>query len=253
MGGLISVCRSFNLPSKLSIPIATPSANAQWHTEGAKVDSEKPTIVNLNFDGYEIIKIFSISAKVQRMSVPAFEAYLVDELYSCVMGTVENSLVNGTGTEQGTGIESITWTPGTNAVNYAAGTIPEYKDFVSTIALLKRGYSANASWAMNNATLYTHVYGVVDDTKRPIFIADPKQEHIGHILGKPVVIDDNIAGGDIYIGDFRYMGYNFAEAPIIEISRESSFNRWLIDYRCMAIAYTKPIIDEAFVKLMQGA
>lgn len=251
MGGLLSVCRSFNLPVKLSVPVATLSANAQWHTEGAKVDTEKPTVVKVDFDGYEIIKIFSISAKVRRMSVPAFEQYLIDELYACIMGTVENSLVNGTGSDQGTGLETITWTPGTNAVTYSSK--PKYEDFVSTMALLKRGYSAGAYWAMNNATLYTHVYGVVDDNKRPIFVADPKQEQIGHILGKPVVIDDNIADGNIYVGNFQYMGYNFAEAPIIEVSRESSFNKGLIDYRAMAIADTKPIVEEAFVKLHDSA
>ena len=252
MGGLLSVCRAFNLPAKLSVPVATPSANAQWHTEGAKVDSEQPAIVNVSFDGYEIIKIFSISAKVRRMSVPAFEQYLIDELYACVMGTVENALVNGTGSEQGKGLETITWAAGSNAVTYAKGSKPKYTDFVSTIALLKRGYSAGAYWAMNNSTLYQCVYSVVDDVKRPIFIADPKQEQIGHILGKPVVIDDNIADGDIYLGNFQYVGYNFAEAPIIEVSRESSFNKGLIDYRALAIADTKPIVEEAFVKLHEA-
>ncbi len=246
-GGLLAVCRAFNLPSKLSVPVATPSANAQWHTEGAKVDSEEPATVNVSFDGYEIMKVFSISAKVRRMSVPAFEQYLVDELYACIMGTVEAALVNGTGSDQGTGLESISWAAG-NSVEYS-GDVPEYADFVKAMALLKRGYSAGAHWAMNNATLYTHVYGVVDANERPIFIADPKQEQIGHILGKPVVIDDNIAAGDIYLGDFKYMGYNFAEAPVIEVSTQSSFKSGLIDYRAMAIADTKPIVSEAFVKM----
>ncbi len=252
MGGLLSICRAFNLPEKLAVPVATPSANAQWHTEGAKVDTEKPAIANVMFDGYEIIKIFSISAKVRKMSVAAFEKYLIDELYACVMGTVENALVNGTGSGQGTGLETISWTAGTNAIEYAKSTKPKYTDFVSTMAMLARGYSAGASWAMSNATLYTHVYGVVDDTKRPIFIADPKQEAIGHILGKPVVVDDNIAAGDIYLGNFQFMGYNLAEAPIIEVSRESSFSKGLIDYRALAIADTKPIATEAFVKMREA-
>jgi HK97 family phage major capsid protein len=250
-GGLISVCRGFNLPEKLSVPVATPSSNAQWHTEGAKVDSDDPAkaIVNVSFDGHEILKIFSISAKVRRMSIQAFEQYLVDELVACVMGTIENSLVNGTGSGQGTGLEKITWTPGNNAVAYS-DTL-KYTDVVAAMALLKRGYSAGASWAMNNATLYTRIYGIVDDNKRPIFVADPKNEHVGHILGKPIVIDDNIASGDIYLGDFKHMGYNLAEAPLIEVSRESSFNRGLIDYRALAIADTKPIVEEAFVKMFQ--
>ena len=39
------------------------------------------------------------------------------------------------------------------------------------------------------------------------------------------------------------------EGIAIEVSRESSFKKGLVDYRAMAIADTKPIVGEAFVKL----
>lgn len=252
MGGLISVCRSFNLPTKIAVPIGTPATKAAWHTEGQAVESEKATVATVSFNGYEILKVFSISAAAKKMSIAAFENYIIDELNACVMECIADALVNGTGEGQGTGLETITWTVGTNAVEYANGSTPEYKDFVAAMALLKRGYNQGAKWAMNNATLYTHVYGVVDQNKRPIFIADPKNESIGYILGREVVIDDNIADGDIYLGNFNYMGYNLAEGIVIEVSRESSFRSGLIDYRAMAIADCKPIVTEAFVKLHEA-
>ena len=252
MGGLISVCRSFNLPTKIAVPVGTPANKASWHTEGAKVESEKNTVATVSFNGYEILKVFSISAAAKRMSIDAFEKYLIDELNACVMECIADALVNGTGEGQGTGLESITWTKDTNAIEYANGDIPTYADFVAAMALLKRGYSQGAKWAMNNATLYTHVYGIVDQNKRPIFIADPKNESIGYILGREVVIDDNIADGDIYLGNFNYMGYNLAEGIVIEVSRESSFRSGLIDYRALAIADCKPIVTEAFVKLHEA-
>lgn len=252
MGGLISVCRSFNLPTKIAVPVGTPANKANWHTEGQAVESEKNTVATVSFAGYEIIKIFSISAAARRMSISAFESYMIDELNACVMECIADALVNGTGEAQGTGLESITWTKDTNAIEYANGSIPTYADFTKAMALLKRGYSQGAKWAMNNATLYTHVYGIVDQNKRPIFIADPKNESIGYILGREVIIDDNIADGDIYLGNFNYMGYNLAEGIVIEVSRESSFKSGLIDYRAMAIADCKPIVTEAFVKLHEA-
>lgn len=187
------------------------------------------------------------------MSIAAFESYITDELAACVMETIADSIVNGAGTTEGTGLETITWTKDTNAKEYTKGAIPTYTDFVSTIGLLKRGYSSGAVWAMNNATLYTHVYNVVDTSKRPIFIADPKQEAIGYILGRPVVIDDNIADGEIYLGNFKYFGYNMPEGIVIEVSRESGFTSGLIQYRALAIADCKPIVSEAFVKLYEAA
>ena len=249
MGGLISHCRSFNIPSNISVPIGTPSTKANWHTEGEKVESENPSekIAKVSFAGYEIIKIFSISASSKKMSISAFESYIIEELTNCVMECIADSLVNGTGTNQGTGIATgITWN-GENSFTFAENVA--YTDLTKMLAKLKRGYSAGAKWAMNNATLYNSIYGIVDTTGRPIFIADPKNENIGYILGKPVIIDDNIADDTIFLGNFNYLGYNIPEGIVVETSRESSFKYGVIDYRALAIADTKPLVAEAFIKL----
>lgn len=249
MGGLISHCRSFNIPSNISVPIGTPSTKANWHTEGEKVESENPAekIAKVSFAGYEIIKIFSISASSKKMSISAFESYIIEELTNCVMECIADSLVNGTGENQGTGIATgITWN-GENSFTFTENVT--YTDLTKMLAKLKRGYSAGAKWAMNNATLYNLIYGIVDTTGRPIFISDPKNENIGYILGKPVVIDDNIADDTIFLGNFNYLGYNIPEGIVVETSRESSFKYGVIDYRALAIADTKPLVAEAFIKL----
>ena len=223
----------------------TPSTKAAWHIEGAAVESEKVAPTNVVFDGNEILKVFSISAKVQSMSIGAFESYLTDELEACVMDTIADSLVNGTGSGQGTGIMSTF----TTATTITAQTKIDYLDVVNTVAKLKRGYANGAKWAMNNHTLYTVFFGMTDTTKRPIFIADPKSEGIGKILGFDVVVDDNIANNVVIFGNFNYMGYNLPSGIVIETSRESSFKSGLIDYRALAVADTKPLVNEAFVKL----
>lgn len=254
MGGLISNCRNFNIPTNISVPIGTPSSKANWHTEGVPVSTENPSdkIVNVSFAGYEIIKIFSISAAAKKMTIQAFESYMIDELTNCVMECIADALVNGTGADQGTGVlTGITW-DASNSFTFAKAGVPGYKDFTKMMAMLKRGYAAGAKWAMSNATLYNLVYGLTDLQERPIFIADPKNEGIGYILGKQVVIDDNIADDVILLGNFNYMGYNMPQGIIIETSRDSSFKSGLIDYRAMAIADTKPLVKEAFVKLSRA-
>ena len=252
-GGLLAEVRAFAMPTKIAIPVGTPANKAEWHVEGAEVEGEKAVTTSVVFDGHELIKVFSISAKTRTMSIAAFETYLAEELTACVMEAIADGLVNGTGLGQGTGLESgITWAAGTNLVE--ATTAIAYSDVVATIAALKRGYAKGAKWAMNNSTLYTTFYGMLDSNKRPIFIDDPKSEEVGKILGKEVVVDDNIADGVIYLGNFaQYMGYNLPEGIAVEVSRESSFRKGLIDYRALAIADTKPIVKEAFVKLAIAA
>lgn len=255
IGGLISSCRNFNIPTNISVPIGTPSSKAQWHTEGQKVDGENPSdnMASVKFGAYEIIKVFSISAAAKKMSISAFENYIIEELNNCVMECIADSLVNGTGEEQGTGIlTGVTW-DATNSITFEGSKGVTYKDFTKMMAMLKRGYAAGAKWAMNNATLYNQVYGLVDGQGRPIFVADPKNENIGYILGKPVVIDDNIEDDVIVLGNYNYLGYNIPDGIVIETSRESSFKSGLIDYRALAIADTKPIVKESFVKLSKQA
>ena len=260
MGGILGECRAFNIPTKVSIPVGTPSTKAAWHTEAAAVESENVTVAAISFDGYELMKVFSISAKVRRMSVSAFESYIVDELTACIMETLDYAIINGSGSGEGTGLESgITWrtsASGNNAKNHhqiAKTASFEYSDIIAFVALLKRGYAAGAKMAMNNSTLYNVFYTMSDNNERPLFIADLQNDTVGKVLGFPVVIDDNIADDTVYLGNFsKYMGFNMPEGIVVESSRESSFKKGVIDYRAMAIADCKPIVEEAFVKLSKA-
>lgn len=251
MGGLLAECRAFNVPANVAVPVATPSANAAWHTEGQAVDSVNASVASVNFAGFELIKLFSMSVKVNTMSIAAFESYLVQELTDCIFGQLDYSVVNGTGSGQGTGLESISWVAsegvGQNAVQ--ATTKITYANIVSLAGLLKRGYANGAVFACNNKFLYSVLYSMLDKNDRPIFVQDVQREGIGHVLGFPVVVDDNIADDEAYLGNFKFFGYNLADGITIEASRESSFRSGLIDYRAMAVADCKPIVSEAFVKL----
>lgn len=260
MGGLMAECRAFNVPTKIAIPVGTPKSKASWHVEGADVETEEVVPTAVTFDGYEIIKIFSISAKVRKMSISAFEAYLTDELTACVMECIADALINGTGSAQGTGLESgITWVDSGNGQNAVKTTKAiAYTDVIATAGLLKRGYAQGAKWAMNNKTLYNVFFGMADANAHPIFVAktlgEAKAGDVGRILGFDVVIDDNIEDDVIYLGNYsKYMGYNMPGGIAIEVSTQSSFKKGLIDYRALAIADCKPIVSEAFVKLYKAS
>lgn len=254
IGGIMSVARMFAVPAKMSLPVATPGGKASWNpTEGAPVDSEKANVAYVSFGSHEMIKVLSISASVKKMSVSAFESYLTEELTNCIMEGLADCAVNGSvsggSNVYGAGVNdgiSIVWTPDVNAIEYAENVT--YNDIVNTIALLKKGYSANARFAMNNATLYKQIYGLVDGNKRPIFVQDAQGDTVGKILGFEVVVDDNLADGEILFGDFNYLGVNLVDGIAIDVSTQSSFKAGRVDYRAMAIADTQVIVSEAFVK-----
>lgn len=250
MGGIMGIARGFNVPSNISIPVAIPMGAAQWHVEGAEVTPDKASTVPVDFAAHEIMKVISISAAVQTMSISAFESYLVDELTNSVMATLASAMVNGTGSGQATGVMSgITWDE-TNTVE--AATAITYANIVKAIATLKRGYANGAKFVCNNSTLYQDVYGLTDEIKRPVFVADPTEKGKGKILGFDVEVDDYMPDDTILFGNFKFYGYNLPAGIAIDMSRESSFKSGLVDYRAIAIADAKPILPEAFVKIAKA-
>jgi HK97 family phage major capsid protein len=254
MGGVLPICRGFNIPAKVMIPVGTPSSKAVWNTEGTPVESEAPSVTYVSFGAYEIIKVFSISAAVRKMSIAAFESYLAEELASCVMQCLADGVINGGGYSDGEGtglLEGISWTSANSVAFSGDDDTLTFQDIIDGISLLKRGYTNGAKFAMNNKTLYNQVYGLLDGIGKPVFIQDLQGDKIGKILGFEVVVDDNIEDDLILFGNFNYMGYNLPDGIAVEVSTQSSFKSGRIDYRAMAIADCKPIVTEAFVKIFK--
>lgn len=244
LGGVLALCRRFDIPANLAVPVATPEDAAQWHIEGAEMEASSAAPTNVIFNGHELMKVFSISAAARGMSISAYEKYLQEELSRVMLTALQQAAVNGTGNGQPVGVlPGVTW----SAANSITGAAPEFGAFLKTAALLKSGYSPGAAWAMNNATLYNVAMSVMDLAGKPM-LYEARDGGADRILGKPVVIDGFIPDNVVLFGDFSYYGVNYPQNILLEASRDSSFRKGLIDYRAMAVADGKPIIGEAFVK-----
>lgn len=249
-GGIMGLARGFSMPSGIAIPIATPTGKASWHAEGDAVDSEKVSTTSVTFGGYEIVKILSISEKVRRMSISAFESYLMEELNESVLSCLAESMVSGDGDGEATGIVSgITWTDDANQLTVDESDFG-WRNLVKLVGMMHRGYARNATFVTSNRAFYDLLMTLHDDNDRPLFVEDVKDGSQGRLLGKPVVIDDYMEDGQIILGDWRYYAYNLPEGIRLAVSEQSSFNRALIDYRALAIADAKPVLTDAFARLV---
>lgn len=260
-GGIMSIARSFNVPSNVSIPVGTPGSAAQWHTEGQAVDTEKANVASVKFAGNELMKVLSLSAATQSMSISSFEAYITDELTSSIMAALSQGMVSGTGEGQATGIlTGIDWIDAASAsegdvvnmVTVAADDELGFADILAAIAMLKRGYSAGAKFVCNNITLYQDIYGIHDEVNRPVYLADLVNAGPGRILGFDVVIDDYLPDHDVLFGNFAYYGFNMPAGIAIDMSRDSSFKSGLVDYRALCVCDAKCIVAEAFTRISKA-
>ena len=249
-GGIMSISRGFSMPSNISIPIATPGNEAEWHVEGARVEAGEVNPTNVEFGAFEIMKVLSMSVAARTMTIDAFEDYLADELTASVMACLAKTMVDGDGVKKGTGIlTGVEWEDGKNQLTVDESDWYDWKLFTRAIGMLHRGYGNGAKWVMNNATLYNDVYSLHDDNNRPVYVEDLTGKGQGRIFGHEVVLDDYLADHDIIFGNFGFYGYNLPGGIMLDVSRESSFRSGLVDYRAMALADSKPIIEDAFIHM----
>jgi len=245
-GGLFNEIRLFSVPANLAIPVATPGDPAAWHVEGDNVPRVNVTTASVKFSAFELIKVLSLSAAAQRMTIAAFESYIVRELSACITEAVNAAIVTGTGAGQPLGLlPGVTWNSA-NSVTAAALTADH---LLAAITLLPAGYAGGAKFAMSNATLFGQVYPLKTTVGDFIFMADPQAGGVRRLFGFPIVTDDNLPAGTILFGNFNYYGANIPAGVAIECSRESGFASGLIDYRALCIADGKPILPGAFVKI----
>lgn len=246
-GGIVSLARAFHIPSGLSIPVGGPGARAQWHVEGEPVDSEKYATTSVKFDAHELLRVFSLSAKVDTMGISAFEAAVIRELSDSVMEAIAYALVHGTGEGEGQGIETITWTQGKNLITTDGF---QWRDLLKMIGMLHRGYAQGATVVCNNRTLYETIYSAFSDENVPVYLQNLQDSGSMRLVGFPIAIDDYAEDGTIYFGNFaKGLGFNLPSGIAVERSDHSGFRSGTIDFRGLAIADSRVILPEAFVKL----
>ena len=246
---LIGEITLFNIPGNITVAVeSATTTDGAYHAEGDNASEAADKLVEVNLTGFEAIKLLSISAKVKYMSIPAFESWLIDNLTDGIAYLIENWIVNGTGTNQATGIEkAATWTAGTNKIKPAAA-VPTYAEVCNLISLLPGVYDRRAQFVMSKKTLWQKFMPIRDDAKAPIV----KGEGAGkfYIMGYPVQLTDKVATlGDAYFGDLKTYYGNFAENITVDKSEHSSFRKNLTDYRGTAIFDGKPTVPDGFVKM----
>lgn len=111
----------------------------------------------------------------------------------------------------------------------ASATAVTYNDLIDVLAKVKAPHNAQgvASWLMNSATRAA-LMKVLDQNGRPIFVESAREGEPDRILGRPVVIDDNmpdIGAGKtpILFGDLRKYVLRIVQGVKVRVYQEEKF------------------------------
>lgn len=247
--GLITIT---NIPGLTSFPVENVVNDAAWVAEGSDSTSSNDTLKAVTLAAYMLIKTIKITAQVARMSIDAFETWLVNALVRKLRAACDKAVISGNGSNQPTGLDAQTWNAA-NSITVANGSTVTYDNLVDLEVLVGEGFINNAVWVCNRKMKAT-LLKLKDDQKRPLFERAIEDGFVGTLIGYPVRLDANVKDGEMYFGDWK-SGYvmNFAQPIEVESSTEAGFMSGSVVYRAMALADGKPTgVAGALVKLVQA-
>jgi HK97 family phage major capsid protein len=241
---LMSEITLLQVPGNVTFAIEGTNNPAAKHAENDLISPAADTMLSVTLAGYEIVKVLRISKTVQAMAINAFESWLVDILGENIAAKIGEYIIYGSGSSEPKGIDyAATWNDTSNAVIPTGAKYPTAAELVELVSYLKGGYHRNAKWLMNSTDFWGGIVAAQDNNKFKILTDDYQR-----LLGYPILLDDNVASGDIFFGDFKKVVGNLSQNITVDRSTESGFLYNSIDYRGTAIFDCDIAIDEAFVK-----
>ncbi len=249
-GIILSEVERTSIPG-LKLPKESAVSDAAWVAEGAGGTDGTDTLDAISFLALDLIKIVTITAQMEAMSIDAFESWLVRAISRKMSVALDKAVFYGAGSNsnQPTGINALSWVENTNLITTAANTAITYSEMVSLLGLMKAAYKRGAKFYMSTKMLYSFIHKIVDDVKKPIFLNNPENGNEGKLLGYPVVVYDEISDDEIFFGNLKKYQVNFSKDPEISFDKSVGFKTATVVYRGHALVDGKVLDSKAFVKL----
>lgn len=235
------------VPGGVTIPAEGTTTDAKTHAEGAAITADADTIVSVVLSGYEVTKLVTISKSVEKMSIDAFESWLVNKIARKIAEKIGQLIVYGSGSSEAQGIDKITWSAA-NSVTVAKTASLTAANVQALVALLNGGYDNGAEWLMSKTTFFADFHPLMNSGKDNIVT---EQNGSYRVMGYPISFDDRITAHEAFLGNI-YRGYvgNMPEDITVTsqfVTRENAY-----DFLGCAMFDGKVQATEAFVKLVKA-
>ena len=245
---LLDEIELMRVDGNVTFAVEADPTDANVHAEGATITEDGDVLIPVTLTTYEITKYITVSKTVAKMSVDAFEKWLVNMLARRIARKITKLIISGTGSNQPTGIEKANTWDASNSVTVGASASLTEKNVTDLIALLPGAYDKNAKWLMSKKTLLSDFRPLQDKSKNDIFV---KENGEYFIEGYPVLLDDSVALHDAYLGDLKMYAGNLGQDVTVDTDKKLSSNSF--EYLGCANFDGKPAIGEAFVKLTKAS
>ena len=182
------------------------------------------------------------------MALDVFESWLTDMLAKKIAKMISDTILKGTGSAQGTGIEKANTWGAANSVSVGKTDALTNKNVLDLIALLPGGYDANACFLMSKKTLFTDFMPLQDKSKNDLVRIEGGSYYV---YGYPVMIDERVSDHEAYLADLSTVIGNMPEDVTITSDFDLKSNAFL--FLGCAMFDCKPSQADAVRKLVKAS
>lgn len=227
----------FELMSKIGLRITSHAKSFVEPILSGDMTLKRISVGAANDEGAAAFEGIEIKAYDYRLPVIPISLTLLDgsdaDIQGAIVALLTEHIARGltnlalTGGTASDGVSALV--PKVVTTNAASATAVSYNDLVDLLAKVKAPHNSQgvASWLMNSATRAA-LMKVLDQNGRPIFIESAREGEPDRILGRPVVIDDNMpdigaSKVPIIFGDLRKYVLRIVQGVKVRVYQEEKF------------------------------
>lgn len=206
---IYALTTKFNVKGKLQFPVAQGSITTAYQDEFTDIASSAVTFKNVELDGHLIGALSKVSVSLINNSQFDIVSYVVNKIAQSIAEFLEKELIKGS-----TKIKGITDTTYegkgvTKVTSFTKGVISA-DDLIETQGELKLNVQDGCQWLMNQGML-NEVRKLKDNNGQYILNPDFRTGFGFMLLGKPVMVSDEMPADTIIYGDWSAMYVNIHE------------------------------------------
>lgn len=248
---IYALTTKFNVKGKLQFPVAKGSITTGYQTEFTDIASSAVKFENVELDGYLIGALSKVSVSLINNAQFDIVGYVVNKIAQSIAEFLEKELIVGA-----TNIKGITDASyegkGVKKVETATKGALTADDLIDTQAALKMNVQDGCAWLMNQ-TMLTKVRKLKDGNQQYILNPDVRTGFGFELLGKPVMISDEMPADTVVYGNWSAMYVNIHEDINIRQLNEVYAAQHGVGFVAWAELDAKLVEQDKFAKLVDKA
>lgn len=213
---LYALATKFNVKGKLTFPVGNNAITTAYGTEFTKLESTKVGFDSLELDGHLVGALSKISNSLINNSQFDIVSYVVNKVAESIAIFLEKELINGT--EKINGV--LDTTNNTNVAKFETNdNLPTADELIAMQVQIPQQNQADCIWLVSNKTLVA--LRQLKDGNNRYLLQDDITNGFGYtLLGKPVMVSDNMQDANVVYGDFSALYVNVHEGVAIQVLTE---------------------------------